>query len=70
MEGDNVVHQLSSGVFIFVRRVGLGNILACSGVATVGDSRVLERVKYDARGTRHELFSSAVVRIREEPLHD
>ena len=43
----------------------------CENLGCVGagaDLRVLDLVKYDTRGVRHESFSSAVARIREEPM--
>ena len=70
VKGDEGLHELSSGVFIFVRRARLGDIADVLGQGNGADSRVREPVQYDTREVRRERLTSAVAHMRWESLQD
>ena len=74
MDSDGVVtsglHELGHGKVVSVRGTRTGDLVDVLGRDLRGDSRVLHIVRYDALGARHESFSSAVARKREELLQD
>ena len=71
-KGDKGVYEASDGSPVFVRRLSTDEMVAMTleGSEIATDSRVLTPVKYDQRGQRHQPFSDAAARMREEAMAD